>query len=128
MILIDTNVVIDYLRSSDPKLLRDLPTLPVAVCGVTRAEILGGQRSAKQRSREVAVLDSFIQLPIQDVVWDQVGDHLAALRAGGVTVPFQDVVIATVAITSGIELWTRDQHFGLVRSLVPALRLFAEPP
>src|SRR5436853_394603 len=53
---------------------------------------------------------------------------LAAPRAGGVTIPFVDAVIATVAIVNDVELWTRDAHFTLVQSVLPALKLFAEPP
>jgi len=128
MILTDTSVLIDYLRGKDPKLVLDLPTRPVAVCGVVRAEILYGQKSAEQRTREVAVLDTFLQLPIPDSIWDRVGDNLATLRAGGVTVQLPDVVIATLAIVSNVELWARDHHYTLIRQVLPALRLFAEPP
>jgi predicted nucleic acid-binding protein len=45
-----------------------------------------------------------------------------------VVVPFPDVVLATVAIANGIELWTRDKHFALIQGVLPALRLFQEPP
>ena len=38
------------------------------------------------------------------------GDLLAALRSAGVTVPFNDALIAAVAISAGLELWTRDTH------------------
>lgn len=61
-------------------------------------------------------------------MWDRVGDHLAALRSAGVTVPFADVVIATLAIENDIELWTRDRQFAIIQRVLPALRLFAEPP
>ena len=43
------------------------------------------------------------------------------LRAAGISVPFQDVVIATVAIANGVELWTRDQQFALIQQVLPAL-------
>jgi predicted nucleic acid-binding protein len=57
-----------------------------------------------------------------------VGDNLAALRAAGQRFPFADVVVATVAIANDIELWTRDYHFKLMHTTLPALRLFVEPP
>jgi predicted nucleic acid-binding protein len=57
-----------------------------------------------------------------------IGDHLAVLRAGGVTIPFPDAVIASVAITNGMELWARDPHFSLAQRLLPSLNLFQEPP
>jgi predicted nucleic acid-binding protein len=108
MILTDSSVVIDYLRTRDPKIPAVSQSHGVAVCGVTRAEILHGARGAKDRRRLLTVLNAFSQVPIPDSLWDEVGDNLAALRAAGVTVPFQDVVIATVAIANDIELWTRD--------------------
>jgi predicted nucleic acid-binding protein len=61
-------------------------------------------------------------------LWDVVGDCLAALRSAGVTVPFADVVIAVLAIDHDIELWTRDAQFHSIQSVLPALKLFQEPP
>ena len=128
MILVDTSVVVPYLRTGDAKIDGLFRTLPVAVCGITHAEVLHGVRSATERARTLTVLAAFTQVPIPDPIWDTVGDHLAALRARGVTIPFADAVIATVAIVNDIELWTRDAHFTLVRGVLPALKLFAEPP
>lgn len=42
MILVDAGVLIDFLRIKDPKLGRLFRSEPVAICGVTRAEILAG--------------------------------------------------------------------------------------
>lgn len=50
------------------------------------------------------------------------------LRTNGVTVPYQDVVIATVAIENDLELWTRDGQYTLIRNVLPGLKLFQEPP
>jgi predicted nucleic acid-binding protein len=128
MILVDTSVVIDYAKGHDAKLQALLPTLPVVLCGITRAEVLHGARDPAHRQKLLTLLGTFGQVPIPDPLWDIVGDHLAALRAGGVTVAFQDVVIATVALVNDFELWTRDQHFTLVQGILPALKLFQEPP
>ena len=56
------------------------------------------------------------------------GDHLATLRAAGVTVPFPDAVLSMLAISLDIDLWTRDQHFSLIQKVFPALKLFLEMP
>jgi predicted nucleic acid-binding protein len=102
--LIDTGVLIDFSRTADPKLGGLFKKLPVAVCGVVRAELLHGARNPRDRARLVVLLDSFAQLPTPEPLWDVVGDSLKALRSGGVTVPFQDVVLATLAIANDIEL------------------------
>jgi predicted nucleic acid-binding protein len=53
---------------------------------------------------------------------------LAILRASGLTVPFNDAAIATVAISLDMEVWARDKHFGNIQGLIPKLKLFQEPP
>lgn len=61
----------------------------------------------------------FAHLTIPETLWDRVGDHLATLRSAGVTVPFADALIATVAIENGIALWTRDSHFATIQNTLP---------
>ena len=130
MILLDASVLIDFSRTKgrDPKLSGLLTSLPVRVCGLTRTEVLAGARDAAERSRLVRLLDGFVQLPTDESVWDPVGDNLAALCRSGLTVPFQDVVLVTIAIQAGIELWARDHHFPAMQRVLRALRLFVEPP
>jgi predicted nucleic acid-binding protein len=65
---------------------------------------------------------------IPDALWTDVGTNAAFLRHRGLTVPFADVVIATVAVNAGMELWTYDNHFPLVQAVLPQLQLFQEPP
>lgn len=127
MILVDTSVVIDYVRTADQRLLW-LFVNHNAICGVTRAELLQGVRNAQDRARTLVALNGFQAVPTPEAVWDLVGDHALILRRGGVTMPFADVIIATGAITHDLELWTRDGHFRLAQPLLPALRLFTEPP
>ncbi len=128
MILIDTSVLVDYARGRDAKLAALVPLLPLALCGVVRAELLAGARDPRHRANLLALLNAFPSLPTTDSIWDTVGDNLNALRAGGVTIPFADTVIATVAIVNDIELWTRDAHFTLVQGVLPDFKLFTEPP
>jgi predicted nucleic acid-binding protein len=128
MTLTDTTVVVDYLRTRDRNLFRLFGIHDATICGITRAEILHGARGAANRRNLLKSLNAFKQVPIPDSVWDIVGDHLAHLQANGLTVPFTDVVIATVAIVHDIEVWARDNHFKLMQSFLPALRLFVEPP
>jgi predicted nucleic acid-binding protein len=128
MILLDSSVVIDYARGKDPKLLSLFRALSLAVCGVVRTEVLAGARSGADRNKLTTLLDSLAQVPIPESIWDTIGDNLRTLRASGVTVPFPDAVLATVAISSNIEFWARDVHFTLVQGALPALKLFQEPP
>lgn len=128
MTLVDTSVVIDYLRTGDAELLGLFRSLPGGICGITRAEVLHGARNSADRAKLITVLDAFEQVPIPQSLWDAVGDLQAALRSQGVMVPTTDVVIAAAAIAEGVELWTRDTHFQLIAQVEPRLVLFQEPP
>ena len=128
MILVDTGVLIDFLRTTDAKLGALFRSLPVAVCGTTRAEIFCGARSAADRQRLIVFLTPFQHVATPEPLWDQVGDNLAALRGNGITVPFADVIIATLGIENNIEVWARDPHYPMIQRALPRLKLFQEPP
>src|SRR5919199_44441 len=99
MIVTDTTVVIDYTRGRDAKLVSLVPTLPVAICGITRAEVLAGAQNPGHRRNLQTILGTF-----------------------------QQVVIATVGRALGVEVWPRARQFPLMQSVLPALKLFREPP
>ena len=128
MILLDTTLVFAQLRASDQRLLNLFQAHQAAICGITRAEVLHGVRNAADQSRFLAMLNGLPRVAIPEPLWDQVGLNLAALRAAGLSLPFSDVVIASVAIHFDMELWARDQHFPMIQNVLPALRLFPEPP
>ena len=90
--------VIDWSQGKDAKLQQLMPSLLVAVCGVTQAELLHGSRDPAHRQRLLADLATLQFLPIPDALWITVGDNLAALRSNGVTVPLPDAVIATLGL------------------------------
>lgn len=128
MTLVDASVIIDYLQTQSPSLLSTMQASSAAICGVTRAEVLAGSRHPRQQQRLRMLLDSMHQITLDDALWDEVGDHLSTLRGAGVTVPFPDAVLSTLAISLDIELWSRDRHFPLIQQVFPALKLFQEPP
>jgi predicted nucleic acid-binding protein len=128
MILTDASVVIDYQRAKGVKLLALVRTLSVGVCGITRSEVVGGARTPAEHADSLRILNAFHQVSAPEAVWDRVGDHLAALRAAGLRLPFPDVVLATLGVHLNVEVWARDQHFPLMQPHLPGLRLFVEPP
>jgi predicted nucleic acid-binding protein len=40
--------------------------------------------------------------------------------------PIQDVILASIAIEGGYEVWTRDAHFTAIQRSLPTLKLFVE--
>ncbi|HLN31282.1 MAG TPA: PIN domain-containing protein [Gemmataceae bacterium] len=127
MILVDSSVMIEALRKPDPKLQNLFTTLQPALCGIVVAEVLHGARDAVHYTKLVQALASFPLVSMPDGIWEIVGRNLWSLRSSGVTVPFQDTAIATVAIENYAELWTRDAQFQLIHAVLPKLNLFQEP-
>ena len=127
MILVDSCVLFDHLRAKDPKLAVLFSTLPIAICGVIQAEVLHGSRNPTNRANLLQFMGLFPLLSLPDAMWITVGDNLNILRRNGLTVPFVDVVLATLAVSQDLELWTRDAHFERIQQSLPALKLFQEP-
>ena len=127
MILVDTSVLVYYLRSGNLGIRAVLADAPCAICGVIRAEVLHGARTQQDAVSLRIALDSFTQLPIPQTVWDELGSNLSVLRSRGLPMPFQDVLIATVALHHDAELWTLDGHFAAMQVALPSLKLFVGP-
>src|SRR5262245_15502882 len=87
MILVDASVLIDYLRTKNTKLAGLFQTLPVAISGVTRAEVLCGARNPADEQRLLAFLQAFQQVPTPEPIWDRVGENLATMNAKGIAIP-----------------------------------------
>jgi predicted nucleic acid-binding protein len=101
MILLDTTVLVQYMRTASEAIKAVLSVEPGAICGVTRAEVLHGARSDRDASDLVAALDCLIQIPVEEEAWDDLGQNLRILRSRGLAVPFPDALIATIAIRKG---------------------------
>lgn len=128
MILVDSTVVIDFARGNDAKLQSLFLSLNLAVCGIVRAETLAGVRSTADRGKLLAILNALGQVSIPETIWEKVGDNLRELRRNGLTLPFPDVVIATLGIENQVEVWTRDRHYPAMQKVLPILQLYQEPP
>jgi predicted nucleic acid-binding protein len=127
MILVDTSVLVDYLRAPSDRVLEFFQTREAAICGVIRAETLAGVRNVQDAAKVAKGLDLFTLVPTPETIWDLVGHNAAALRGSGITVPFTDVLIATLAIENGLPLWTKDRHFQRIGGVLNSLAFFTEP-
>jgi predicted nucleic acid-binding protein len=124
VILADATVVIAFLRGERPDIEQVLRSEPVAIAGVTRAEVLHGARDVRDVARLVEALNRFRRVATQEDVWTDLGHNLRRLRAAGLPMPFQDVLLATIAVYHAVPVWAYDAHYRMIRQVIPELRLF----
>ncbi|MBR1741071.1 MAG: PIN domain-containing protein [Lachnospiraceae bacterium] len=122
-LLPDSNIFIDYWKNKSEDLGYIFESEDVVVCGVVRAELLHGAISEKHLRSMTAMLDAFDEEDLGISGWQMLGENLYKLRTHGISVSFTDAVIATIAITKGIVVWTRDNHFKLIQSVLEGLEV-----
>ena len=120
MILVDTSVWVDHLRRTDPGLVALLERSAVVMHPFVVGEIACGTL----RDREL-VLELLQDLPAAVVATDvEVMQFIERQALYGKGIGYVDVhLLASVALTGGTRLWTRDQR---LRQAAAALG-FAQP-
>jgi predicted nucleic acid-binding protein len=115
MVLVDSSVWIEGLRRQGQitvKLALEalLYTYEAQWCSPVRLEVLGGAR----REERVRLGRHFSVIPYRaarDDDWERAIALAWRLRDSGLTVPWLDVLIATIAIEDQVRLYTIDDHF-----------------
>lgn len=116
--LLDTTVLIDYLRGQQPAvlLLHRLAAEGHAlqVTCVQVAELFSGLRE-EDRPRVEAFLESLQYLPISLDVAKQAGQYRLAFARQGRTLPLPDLLVAAAAQAEGATLITSNiRHFSVL--------------
>ena len=124
MILADTNIFIDFWNNPTEDLKNVFLKEDIAVCGVVRAELLHGAVSAKDFANITTMLEAFDEFNLEIPDWQILGDNLYNLRRKGISIPFSDAIIATIALKHDIPIWTGDKHFLLIQSVLTGLNIY----
>ena len=124
MILADTNIFIDFWNNPTEDLKNVFLKEDIAVCGVVRAELLHGAVSAKDFVNITTMLEAFDEFNLEIPDWQILGDNLYNLRRKGISIPFSDAIIATIALKHDIPIWTGDKHFLLIQSVLTGLNIY----
>ena len=124
MILVDTNIFIDFWRNPKDEIKNILENENIYVCGVVKAELLLGAKDIHSYKKISAALNCFPEVLTNVGFWDDLSTYLFNMKIKGVTVPFQDAMIATIAISNNLKLWTRDKHFYKMKEILTNLELF----
>lgn len=120
LVLIDSNVFIDVLRSDhDPirEITRRVELHNVVSCGVVKAEVLRGIRVPKFRNQFESFFSLTQMVPTSASLWDEVWQLAWKLDRQGKVLPLQDIVIACCANRAGASVMTTDRHFDLIDGL-----------
>lgn len=126
MILADSCVIIDYLRNPTPNIKKFLSRNEIAICGIIKTEVLRGAASSSHFKELEKTIGCFTYIRFEEEYWADLAQMLNNLKLQGILVPFQDAMIALLAIKTGALLWTADKHFQLIKSVYPSLTLFKE--
>ena len=124
MILVDTNIIIDFWDKPTEKITKIFEENELATCGVIKTELLRGSNSDKQFSQIEEALNDFTYLPFLEKDWIELSKQFIILKQNGLVVPFQDAMIAYISIKHKCEIWTNDKHFKLMQIILPELQLF----
>lgn len=122
MILVDTSIWVDHLRTKNPALVRLLGEGGV----LAHPFVIGELALGNLRNRPV-VLESLRQMPRAVLATDdEVLSFIEANGLHGLGVGYIDVhLLASARLTAGARFWTRDQRLAVVAE---RLDLRAAPP
>ena len=124
MILVDTNIIIDFWNMPTEAAKKVFEENDIAICGVIKTERLRGSNSEKQFTQMEKALNDFAHLSFYETDWLLLAKLFITLKQNGLIVPFQDAMIAYLAIKNNCEVWTNDKHFKLIQAILPKLKLF----
>lgn len=118
MILVDTNVVIDFLRGLPAAVdwfdgLTDRP----AISAISVLELYAGARSQRDERDIVAIREQLTCLPISEVIGERAGAIMRHFRKShGIDIP--DALIAATAEHHALEIATLNtKHFPMFPKL-----------
>lgn len=125
MILADTNIIIDFWNKPAVTAEKIFSENDIAICGVIKTELLRGSQSADDFAQIQMSLADFYYLNFAENDWVALAKQFITLKKHGLVVPFQDAMIAFLAIKYDCEVWTNDKHFKLMQTAIPQLKLFS---
>jgi predicted nucleic acid-binding protein len=118
--IVDTDVLIDYLRDADPAVALLEPLFAagaLAASVITKAELVAGAR-AGQRPALARLFDSVAWLPVTDEVAVRAGELWQEFRRADAHSVLGDYLIAATVELFGVHLLTRNvRHFPMFPGL-----------
>lgn len=124
MILLDSNILIDYWRKPEELLKLNISKDKHSICGVVKSELLHGAKDDEEADRMLGFFQSFNLITVDEYDWEFSGMMLQNFRQEGYSIPVTDALIAYLGIKYDIPVWTKDYHFKLIQAVYPELKLY----
>lgn len=112
--LVDSSVWIRLLREGqDPvrELLRRANEFDLATCGMVRLEVLRGIIHRPVLTAVEGFMNVMMNVPTDNRIWEEATRQAWELARRGVTLPAQDLIIASCAQRIQAAVLTYDAHF-----------------
>ena len=124
MILLDTNVIIDLLNNEDDSRWDLLNQEDCVICGIVISELYSGIRRKKEEKAVELFVNSLDCLSVEEGDWQKIGQLISNFKKNGLSVPFQDAVLAYLSIKYGCKILTLDKHFPMMKVLDDKIMLW----
>ncbi|MCB9481601.1 MAG: PIN domain-containing protein [Desulfobacteraceae bacterium] len=128
MILIDTNIIIDFWKKPSNVYEQVFLNNEIYLCGVVKAELLYGARDLYEFEKIKKALGDLTYIQTTENAWSYLGEILFNLKKNGLTIPFQDALLISISITHNLPIWTKDKHIKLASNIITNLKLFKITP
>ena len=124
MILLDSNILIDYWRKPEELLKLNISKDKHSICGVVKSELLHGAKDDEEADRMLGFFKSFNLVTADEYDWEFSGLMLQNFHQEGYSIPVTDALIAYLGIKYDIPVWTKDHNFKLIQAVYPELKLY----
>ena len=127
MVLVDSSIWIEAARrkgSLQAKVALEalLEEYEACWCGPVKLEVLGGARKEERRKLEF-FFEAIPYRAMPDTAWADAKELAWRLRDKGVTAPWNDVLVACLALRWDIRVFAQDAHFEQIAE-VSGLQLY----
>lgn len=115
MVLIDSSIWIEAARREGDLQVKValeglLDEYQACWCGAVKLEVLGGARKEERKALEF-FFQTIPYKPMTDVAWERAKKMGWQMRDAGLTVPWNDVLIASLSLEWGCRVFAKDKHF-----------------
>lgn len=118
MVMIDTSAWVEFFRRDGDLRVKMavkglLDEYEGALCGPVEMEFLGGARENEMpRIKKWFDLIPYVRNDLK--IWREAARNFAKLNAQGFKIPWNDILIGTIAKSQSVKVYAKDKHFDMM--------------